>query len=73
MYERPQFLTPDGYRRKRRNPSTDPLSRAEMIAAEKKRRFEAAKNTALAKKGQRQISDKAAKLIAEALRTMLRS
>jgi len=66
MYEHPQYLTPNGFFRKRSNPTKSFITKSK-------------KNSALIakpkvkKSGRRGISDEAAKLIAEAIRSMLRS
>jgi hypothetical protein len=72
MYEKPQYLTPDGFRRGAANPS-------KKAALKKKAAAEKAKEKALAalraKKASarpgRPISKEAAKLIAMAIRDML--
>ncbi len=71
MYEKPQYLTPDGYRRKKKNPdkkkpvkkalTTKKRLPAEQILSKKK----------LKNQGQKGISKEAAKLIAEAIKGML--
>lgn len=98
MYEKPQYFTPDGYRRASKNPfkSGIPFKEAVQRLAEKDQSLQTGKNDLIDNKNkslsikphvanflklkqdvhikkQSQISDKAAKLIAEAIRGLLKS
>jgi hypothetical protein len=73
MYERPQYMTPDGYRRKRANPSVESKQTPPGEIQQRRLRFFAARKKVVARGASREISDKAARLIAEALRAMLKS
>lgn len=70
MYEKPQYLTPDGYRRSSSNPlnSKKLALKASLDNIEAQRKLLLARKTINKKPG---ISDEAAKLIAEALKSML--
>ena len=71
MYERPQYTTPDGYRRLRKRPDKKALQKA---GAQKARNDVVAAKLKLQKMSagaQRGISKEAAKLIAVAIRSML--
>ncbi|MBD3317328.1 MAG: hypothetical protein GF344_16190 [Chitinivibrionales bacterium] len=73
MYEKPQYLTPDGFRRGTRNPTKNAaLLKKKRAVAQAKEKPTAARRL---KKGslqaQQPISKEAAKLIAMAIRDML--
>jgi hypothetical protein len=65
MFEKPQYLTPDGYRRSAKNP----LKKNSVKKAIAKKKLLSAKK--LTKNVQRGISPEAAKLIAQAIKGML--
>ena len=67
MYERPQYLTPDGFRRSRRDPSfgTAKQAAANILAQRKKMDI-------LKAQGHSGISPEAARLIALAISGMLK-
>ncbi len=66
MYEKPQYLTPDGYRRAPQNP----LKRKQL--QEKNQNF-SARQKKRKTLGVKKLSPEAAKLIADAIRVMLHS
>lgn len=66
MYEKPQYLTPDGYKRSGKNPLRPSQLRNELA----KRAPQKQKGKTL---GVKSLSPEAAKLIAEAIRAMLHS
>jgi hypothetical protein len=76
MYEKPQYITPDGYRRSSKNPYK------KKVVKKAVRKTPAGKNSQLSRKmlsvkqfqkdAQRGISKEAAKLIAQALKGMLK-
>lgn len=72
MYEKPQYLTPDGYRRKAKNPNKKKAVKKVLTT---KKGFSANKILTpgkLTNQAQKGISKEAAKLIAEAIKGMLR-
>ena len=75
MYEKPQYLTPDGYRRMKSNPYTSGKQPAKLSPyqqlQQKKKELRARKP--LAKKASPKISEQTARLIAEAIKNMLNS
>ena len=72
MYEKPQYLTPDGYKRLPKNPFGE-KNISKSISPRPDLQKEAEQRALLKKKIQsRKIDPKAAKLIAEAIKTMLR-
>jgi hypothetical protein len=75
MYEKPQYLTPDGYRRSPKNPfSGKDLSSAQtalQLLRDKKRELLARRMAASQPK--QALSDEAARLIAQAISGMLKS
>jgi len=78
MYETPQYLTPDGYRRMARNPYRKKLEESYDKpvdgpgALKKKKLLTAGTAQKHAKRRQLELSDKAALLIAQALKEMLK-
>jgi hypothetical protein len=72
MYEKPQYLTPDGFRRLSKNPysSLNEAQRRELL--KKKKRISSLQQP-MKKEGGVVISDKAAALIAKAISGMLNS
>lgn len=79
MYEKPQYLTPDGYKRLAKNPFkgglTAPLRFSENRVGAKRGKspLENYSSTFPAIKKRRGISDEAAKAIAAAIKGMLNS
>jgi predicted DNA-binding transcriptional regulator YafY len=75
MYEKPQYLTPDGYRRSPKNPFTEKdksaAANALQLLRERKRELLAASTAKTRPK--LALSEEAAKLIAQAISGMLRS
>ena len=72
MYEKPQYLTPEGYRRRSKNPYKKKILKK---ASPAKKRISPNKFLSLKefnKNAQRGISDEAAKLIAQAIKGLLR-
>ena len=65
MFEKPQYLTPDGYRRSSKNP----LKKKRVKKAAAKKKLLSTKH--LPKNVQKGISPEAAKLIAQAIKGML--
>lgn len=65
MFEKPQYLTPDGFRRSSKNP----LKRKNVKKVVSKKKLLSARN--LPKNIQKGISPEAAKLIAQAIKGML--
>jgi len=65
MFEKPQYLTPDGYRRSAKNP----FKKKNVKKAIAKKKLLSARN--LTKNTQKGISPEAAKLIAQAIKGML--
>jgi hypothetical protein len=72
MYEKPQYLTPDGLKRLSKNPYSS-LSSAQRLELLKKKRRDIVLAQSIKKEGGIVISDKAAALIAKALKGMLNS
>lgn len=76
MHETPQYLTPDGFRRSSKNPYRKKLEEAKLVdspAVQRKKQLLAARARALQKKQpQFELSDKAAALIAQALKGLLK-
>ncbi len=67
MFEKPQYMTPEGFKRLAKNPYSDRLIAKRLLMLKKKR------SGLLDKKGGGAVSDDAAKLIAEALKGLLHS
>jgi hypothetical protein len=78
MYETPQYLTPDGYRRLPKNPYRKKAQELEAklvddpAIAQKKKVLAGRIPGAQKKRPQLELSDEAAKLIAQALKGMLK-
>ena len=72
MYEKPQYLTPDGFKRLSKNPYSS-LSAAQRLELLKKKNRVAPLQQSLQKGGGAVMSDKAAALIAKAIKGMLNS
>lgn len=80
MYEKPQYLTPSGYKRLDKNPYSNPLLLKKILQEKKltqqneknvnSKRILSAQNR-LGSQKRVQISDQAAKLIALAIRDLL--
>ncbi len=71
MYERPQFMTPDGYQRNHRNPNYAAAKKLTDTLAEQKRKLAQLRAQSQTGTG-RGISPEAAKLIAAAISGMLK-
>jgi hypothetical protein len=69
MYEKPQYFTPDGYKRLSKNPYSDPKIAYRLELLKKRKRAELLKVTEI-NKGIT-ISDEAAANIAKVLKQML--
>lgn len=79
MYEKPQYLTPDGYRRSAKNPLSSPASHdtATALALIRKKKMELLARKAIptgsASSGKKLVlSEEAAKAIAAAISGMLK-
>jgi hypothetical protein len=72
MYEKPQYLTPDGFKRLSKNPYSN-LNAGQRLELLKKKNSSAPIQQSLKKGGGVVISDKAAALIAKAIKGMLNS
>jgi len=71
MFEKPQYFTPDGFKRLAKNPYKDPREQARLDALKKKNAILPAGARMLKKAPGVTISDEAAKLIAGVLKGML--
>ncbi len=69
MYEKPQYLTPDGFRRSEKNPLKKTVKKA--LPQKSGARGDALSLRALQKNPQKGISKEAAQLIAKAIKGML--
>jgi len=69
MYEKPQYLTPDGYRRSEKNPIKKTVKKA--VTAKNASPGEILSIRKLQKSSERGISKEAAQLIAKAIKGML--
>jgi hypothetical protein len=72
MYEKPQYFTPDGYKRLSKNPYSDPKVAYRLELLKKLKRAELLKGAETKKSGIT-ISDEAAAKIAMVLKEMLHS
>jgi len=76
MYEKPQYLTPDGYRRSKKNPYQRKCVKEVIRKAPTEKKSLSSQKMLSAKQfqrnAQRGISKEAAKLIAQALKGMLK-
>ena len=76
MYEKPQYLTPNGYRRKSKNPYKKKSVKKLVRRASSEKNSLPSKKMLSAKQfqrnAQRGISEEAAKLIAQAIKGMLK-
>ena len=72
MYEKPQYFTPDGFKRLSKNPYAG-LNASQRLELLKKKRRAAILQRSMEKKDGAVISDKAAACIAKVLKEMLNS
>lgn len=72
MFEKPQYLTPGGYRRKSKNPNKKKILKKVSIAKNRASQNKILSAKQFQKNAQRGISEEAAKLIAQAIKGMLR-
>ena len=73
MYEKPQFLTPDGYRRRSKNPYKRKVTKKNSPALGRGPSHDKILSSKqFQRNAQRGVSKEAAKLIAQALRGMLK-
>ncbi len=71
MYEKPQYLTPDGYRRKAKNPNKKKAVKKRLATKKGLPADTILPPGKIKKQAQKGISKEAAKLIAEAIKGML--
>jgi len=71
MYEKPQYFTPDGFKRLSKNPYKDPELQRQLVVMAKRKAVLSADGKTLRKTPGVTISDEAAKLIAGVLKGML--
>lgn len=72
MFEKPQYLTPGGYRRKSKNPNKKKILKKVPLEKNRASQNEIFSAKHFQKNAQRGISEEAAKLIAQAIKGMLR-
>jgi hypothetical protein len=75
MYEKPQYLTPDGYRRRPKNPFTgkDGTSAQTALQLLRDKKKELLTRRVAGARPKMTLSDEAARLIAQAISGMLKS
>jgi hypothetical protein len=75
MYEKPQYLTPDGYKRSSKNPLKKGTSGQSLYQELTQKKMELAKKQGIVRSGtdKKGLSNEAAKIIALAIKGMLKN